>query len=145
MTVIGTQRLLRRLASVSPATVKRISNELEAGVASMHSLAVRRIQKNSGSGRIYVRGGVAHTASAPGEYPNTDTGELVRKMGWRSTSALTSIFFANAQHARPLEWGTSRMAPRPFMRPTFRELEPRIRTKVRAAVRAALREASRVG
>lgn len=134
--------LMRKLDSLPRDITRNISDELEAGASKMHSLAVRRIQKNSGSGRVYVRGGVSHTASAPGEYPNTDKGSLVASMGWRSTSSLSSEFYARAVHARYLEFGTSRMRKRPFMRPTFRELRPEISKRVARAVREALRSAS---
>ncbi len=142
MSVEGTGRLIRKLNRLPERATQRISDALEASAADLHSLAVRRIQKNSGGGRTYVRGGISHTASAPGEYPNTDTGELVRKMGWRATSALATEFFSNALHGKWLEVGTSRMRPRPFMRPTFRELAPRIRQRVNSAVKAAMREAA---
>jgi len=142
MKVLGAARVQRRL-DLLPATAQRlIGDALEAGAASLHSHAVRKIQRNSGSGRVYTRRGVSHTASAPGEYPNTDTGAMVASMGWRSTSALSSIFYAGVVYAKYLEFGTSRMAARPFMRPTLRALRSEIRGRVDQAIRAAMRVAA---
>lgn len=62
--------------------------------------------------------------SGPGEPPKRVTGELynsirtaVRVDGKRIIAAIG----ASARHARFLEFGTSRMAARPFMRPALQE------------------------
>src|SRR6218665_259052 len=111
MTVIGTSRLLGKLSRLAPAATQRISDELEAGAAGMYSHAVKKIQASGSTGRTYRRKGVTHVASAPGEFPNADRGELVAGMGWRSTSALSSEWYSRSRHALPLEIGTSKITP----------------------------------
>lgn len=61
--------------------------------------------------------GAGHVASAPGEPPNRDIGDLQAGLENLQTGPLTAEVRANAPHSRPLEFGTSKMAARPFMRP----------------------------
>jgi hypothetical protein len=72
-----------------------------------------------GQGRVYTRGSVQHRASAPGDPPAVDTGDLRRE---RSAEVFIEgsgrvvgevIFFA--EYAEALELGTEKMAPRPFL------------------------------
>lgn len=66
-----------------------------------------------GRGQRYGR----HIASAPGDSPAVDGGRL-----WQSIVALKVDQFrwrvgTNVEYALYLEFGTRRMAPRPFLRP----------------------------
>ena len=65
--------------------------------------------------------GAGHVASKPGEPPNRDTGDLQSGLENIQTGPLTAEVRAGtgakSAHARPLEFGTSKMAARPFMRP----------------------------
>ncbi|MEZ5781159.1 MAG: hypothetical protein R3D70_05865 [Rhizobiaceae bacterium] len=143
MRIRNARRAARRLRSI-PAEYRRgVQAALLASVAEMNSLAITEIQANSGSGRTYGRGRRQHIASAPGEYPNTDTGELVRKMFFRLSGPLTAIWGNSAQHALPLELGTSRMAARPFIWPTFIALHRKAADRVGSAVGDALKAAAR--
>lgn len=74
------------------------------------------ILRRPGSGKIYGK----HQASAPGEPPATDTGNLrsntnadpnIREEG----DDLVGRVVSNAEYAQALETGTERMAARPFM------------------------------
>lgn len=68
-----------------------------------------------------------HHASAPGEAPAMDSGNLLALMVIKAehipAGALVSIE-SHADYSRYLEFGTSRMAPRPFIRPITREQLP---------------------
>lgn len=143
MTVRNAQRAIRRLGNIRGEYRRRVEAALLASAAEMNSHAIVKIQKNSGSGRSYKRGSRMHVASAPGEYPNTDYGELVRKMFFELRGRLTAVWGNSAKHARPLELGTSRMAARPFLRPTYMALRDRMRQRVGVAVRDALKAGAR--
>lgn len=130
-------RLQEKLKRIPAALERPITEQLAQAVKQMDDYAKARIQADAGTGRVYRRHGVDHVASAPGDYPKEGTGALVQSMGW-SASGLTAMWYASAAHARPLEYGTSRMAARPFMRPTAQLILPRFNTAVRNAVRSAL-------
>ena len=69
-------------------------------------------------GRIYERpGGKSHQASAPGESPAIDIGNLVGSVQAEGESDATWVINAGAEYAIYLEYGTTHMAPRPFMEP----------------------------
>ena len=61
----------------------------------------------------------SHRASAPGQAPASDTGNLVSKiMVKQKTKNITNVV-SNANYSAFLEYGTSKMQPRPFMLPAF--------------------------
>lgn len=67
-----------------------------------------------------TRGAVSgknHVPSSPGEPPNQDTGVLGGNIETVMTGPLAVEVSSNAPYSSPLEFGTSRMAARPFMRP----------------------------
>lgn len=72
-----------------------------------------------GTGRTYQRGKtVEHRASAPGEPPAPDTGELRRRIEVevvRGPNEVRGIITANVEYAAALEMGTERMRARPFL------------------------------
>ena len=53
-------------------------------------------------------------ASAPGEYPMADTGELASKVSF-DIRGNTGIFTSSAPYSKHLEYGTQNMKARPFM------------------------------
>jgi HK97 gp10 family phage protein len=61
--------------------------------------------------------GKNHVASAPGEPPNADTHDLDRQIETVMVTPLRVSVASNAPHSDYLEFGTSRMAARPFMAP----------------------------
>lgn len=84
--------------------------------------AVRRSLKQTGTGRVYQRGNVTHIASAPGQPPATDTGQLAASIGEelrRDEQGLVERIGSNLDKALYLELGTRTIAPRPFLRPAL--------------------------
>lgn len=69
------------------------------------------------SGRTYRRGGKMHQASAPGEAPAVDTGDLANSIKTEQTGPTSAIVGVGAKYGAPLEFGTSRIRKRPFMGP----------------------------
>ena len=58
-----------------------------------------------------------HQASAPGEAPATDTGALVNSAYTKKVADADYETGFTVEYAAPLEFGTARMAPRPYLRP----------------------------
>jgi HK97 gp10 family phage protein len=77
---------------------------------------VDSIQRDPKTGAVYGN----HQASAPGQPPATDTGQLVRSitMSVEGTEGeVVGVIRASAPYAAMLEYGTSNIAPRPYMQP----------------------------
>ena len=93
-----------------------------------------------------TRGAVSgknHVPSLPGEPPNEDTGVLGGNIENVQKSALVVEVSSNAEYSAPLEFGTSRMAARPFMRPARDKTRKEIRKLVARAVDRATKTAVR--
>lgn len=84
-------------------------------------------------------GGTYHVASAPGEAPNSDTGVLDRSISAERTGDLTAIAVSYTPYAAALEFGTSKLEPRPFMAPAAEKVRPDAEKLVRAAARKIIR------
>lgn len=110
---------------------------------------IRLIKSPPKTGRLYLRSGQIHQASAPGEAPANLTGALAESMDFAVTSP-TQLVIGNiesiAPYGRRLELGDSfvgigSIAPRPFVRPgalsKAREVE-------QAVVRGVKRELGKI-
>ena len=83
--------------------------------------AIKSIQTGSKSGVLYQMYNPRreHRASAPGQAPASDTGNLVSKIIVRQKSRDVTSVQSNANYSAFIEYGTSKMQPRPFMLPAF--------------------------
>ena len=104
------------------------------------------IQRGGKSGIVYQRYSPkrTHRSSAPGEPPASDTGFLVnnikRKM---DMDKLGGEIRSRAAYSKYLEYGTSKMMPRPFMFPALEKHRGKIKTRINRAVAAANRRGSK--
>lgn len=75
----------------------------------------RLILEGPKTGRRYRRRGVIHQASAPGEPPASDTGRLVQsaRLELHPDQLMGQVQWST-EYAASLEYGTARMAPRPY-------------------------------
>lgn len=119
------------------ASIDRAERELEAkfdaqlaaAVLLIENEAKKNVQTGGRSGKWYKRRSVAHQASAPGEYPKTDTATLVRNIFSERIGRLHYRVGARgkgAPHGKWLELGTQHMAPRPWLSRTIKENRDRI-------------------
>ena len=106
--------------TINLAALERIAEEKAVKGIQRAALASEAITKANlsrpGTGRVYGK----HQASAPGEPPAADTGELRRKTQAgtqvrRDGEDLIGRLVANTEYAHGLEVGTERIAPRPFL------------------------------
>lgn len=93
--------------------------------AAMVEGRVKMKLSQQGRGRVYIRGAVRHQASLPGDPPAVDTGRLRSSITHRveaSGPSVIGLVGTNVEYASYLEFGTSRMEARPFLRSTVHEL-----------------------
>jgi hypothetical protein len=76
------------------------------------------------SGREYTRGGKPHIASAPGEPPAIDTGNLANSISHQMVGSHTGEVSVGAEYGLVLELGGARMEPRPFAQPAAEKVWP---------------------
>lgn len=137
------QRLVRRLNAIPVEARAGIGRALAKGVLRLDAYAKEKIQGGSRSGRVYRRRSVSHQASAPGEFPKTDKGQLVSSLFFSvATNKLSARWGTALAYGRYLEFGTGTMLSRPWMRPTFQANHAAISVSVVTEVRAAIRKAA---
>lgn len=74
---------------------------------------------SSPPGETYVRGGVSHVASVPGEPPNPDSGSLLGSIRGNPSGHLRYRIEDGVEHGLYMEFGTETVEPRPWMNPIF--------------------------
>ncbi len=128
--VTGGDKLNKQLGKMSDAVRKRVGVEVTAGAFAIQNRAITSLQRGAKTGRVYDKGnGITHQASAPGEPPASDTGNLARRIDVElSADRLSaSIGVHNllfTPYARRLEFGGTdsrgiEIKPRPYMGPAY--------------------------
>jgi len=90
-----------------------IENRLNDG----RNVFIQHASRGGGGGRVYG----SHRASAPGEYPATDSGRLVNSVDAELLSAREGQLHSDVAYASYLTTGTSHMAPRQMLREALEE------------------------
>ncbi|GEL44237.1 hypothetical protein MEX01_48280 [Methylorubrum extorquens] len=84
--------------------------------------------------------GAGHVPSAPGEPPNADTRQLDTSIAVvLDAPNLTANVVAQAPYAAALEYGTRKMAARPFLRPALIRNQEAAEALIARAVTSALK------
>lgn len=83
-----------------------------------------------------------HVPSKPGEPPNNFEGHLADNIEFHRTSPLTAEVSSNASYSAALEFGTSKMAERPYMRPAAQKTRPEAQRLVAEAVKRVVKGGS---
>ncbi len=128
--VKGADAVLRKFKRMaSPEMKEAVRGALYKGGNLLQSEAQGLITEGSVSGKN-------HVPSKPGEPPNNDLGQLMR--GIIVEQARDDPFAvdvkATAPYSAALEFGTSKIAERPYMRPAARATKDKITRLVSAAV-----------
>lgn len=142
MTVRNADRLQKKLLKLPVDARLGIGRALAVSVVKLDEYAKEKIQGGGRAGRTYRRGKRTHQASAAGEFPKSDYGQLTRSFFIRVAADKLSAFFGTKlAYGRYLEFGTSRMRARPWLRPTLKANAAEISDRIRTAVNEAMRRA----
>ena len=143
MEIRGLDEFMRRLDGLSAVTRdETIGTALLAGALVLEGYAKVAIANPPKTGKIYKHGKVAHQASAPGEAPATDTGFLVNTIQSKRDGAEARVD-VYSDYAAALEFGSSKMAARPYLRPAMDEHKDAIIEAVASNFEAAIQRAMR--
>lgn len=133
MTLKGADKHVARLKRMQQGA-RILTGKLYAAGQEIELEAERSIVQGSISGK-------GHVASAPGEPPNADTRDLDTKIETHivTQSPPTVKVTAYSSHAVFLEYGTSKMEERPFMRPAVAKKRVRAAELVRDGVNITIK------
>ena len=121
----SSKKLEEKLKSLAVESREETLNQIIDSTLKVHAIAVKSIQQHQSSGRIYKRNGVDHSASLPGFPPNSDTGNLVRNIAFKiDAEKLEGEVGSDIEYAKFLEFGTSKMEPRPWLLPALEAVAP---------------------
>lgn len=140
----GLDRIERSTDAIKARAKNEIEKALYASAKRVEGDAKRSILSGEKTGRIYRRGSIVHRASAPGEAPASDTGRLVNSINSylnRAAGGLEAFIVAGrgtVRYARMLEFGTIKMAARPFMFPALEKNKAWISDRIQQAMQKAL-------
>lgn len=146
----GVDKLLKASDRVKAELARELEKGLYASALRVEREAKISITNGGKTGRVYQRRTVSHQASAPGEPPASDTGRLVNSfasyVNKLSQEKIESFVVAGrgvVRYARMLEFGTTKMAPRPYMMPALEKSRSWIRDRVTMAIRDGIKKATR--
>ena len=114
----GLEPTLKNLRLLQNGLDKELTNVLRGGGQLIRGEAIRSIQTGPKSGRTYEKYNPrrTHKASAPGQAPASDTGNLVSQI-MSVADGKNTLVESSAEYSKFLEFGTSKMLPRPFLFP----------------------------
>lgn len=135
---ISWEKFAKKMKFLDDSSQKNVAEALGKSALLVHSTAIKSIQKHESSGIKYGN----HTASKPGNPPNSDTGDLVKSIGFEvDMQNLTAKVGTGLLYGAHLEFGTRNIAPRPWLLPAFRENVDKMAKLIRQAFAAAVKEA----
>jgi HK97 gp10 family phage protein len=111
---------VRTVFNLFPALAGRIEDAAASEVKKTGNQIKEHIQvsmNNSKHGRVYIRFGRQHVASAPGESPAVDLGNLANSVQFDMLGKTRGAVYTTVDYAEYLEFGTARMAARPAFGP----------------------------
>lgn len=123
MKIEGMDELNKMLTSLPAEFNKEASALVNRTSQNIRNHAVRSVMKPSSAGEVYekYKPRRTHTASAPNNAPNTDTGYLASHIQAKMAGALSAYVDSDADYSVHLEFGTKNMAARPFMNPAVEQ------------------------
>lgn len=137
----GSEKLQRELRRLSDDLRREVGQVVLGAAVEMRADIVTSIQRGPASGVTYKKSNPTrtHTASAPGQPPMSDTGRLANSITFDRVGDLTATVGSALNYAPWLEYGTSRMAARPFFRPAVERMRPKYIGKLEDIIRRAAR------
>lgn len=133
----GISQLSRQLADLVGDAEAVMTETITRIVMDTRTNAVQGIQRGPATGAVRRNGS---RASAPGQFPMSDTGRLANSIDFNLPTAgrLTGEVGTNVIYGRYLEFGTSRMAARPWLLPSFEKAKVGVEARLKKAIEARI-------
>lgn len=146
----GSEALSTNLKGLMSAFPNAINKAVVKTANEVRNNAIKSISREQSMGRVYTHYFTAmlpngaliegkkrnkpHTASAPGDAPNTDSGTLVRSIAVENPRKGLSYVGTSVEYGKHLEFGTRRMAARPWLRPAMDKAAPELPNAITNAI-----------
>lgn len=144
--IVGLERLKKKYANLNLQVEKEIQTGLEFSGRRVEEFAKKSILRGQKTGRVYKVGSVLRKSSAAGEAPANQEGTLASSIrSERDKQKLTVKVAALAKkagqarnYATDLEFGTIRMAARPFLFPALEKNKQWIANRMKKSMKDAI-------
>ena len=139
MQLEGGDQLAAALRAYGAKAERHVGDAVNATGLELRGDIVKRIQQGPASGVTYEKYNPrrTHTASAPGQAPATDTGRLASSVDFKREGPMSATVGSQVAYAAMLEFGTSRIDPRPAWVPATEAMRPKFRQRLEAALERA--------
>lgn len=139
ITITGTKEVRAALENITDEIRTEVSKVVIGTALELQGNIKKSIQRGPASGRSYQKYNPrrTHQASAPGQAPATDTGRLANSIFFDQEGLLSATVGSNLIYALYLEYGTTKMAARPYFRPAVEAMRPKFEKRLEAAIRRA--------
>ena len=140
----GAAELLAELRSFGIDVNRELSAAVMGTAQNIRAKAIKSIQRPPKTGITYqkTKPKRRHVASAPGQAPATDTGRLAGDIK-ADISGKKAEVYTDLEYAAPLEFGTRRMAARPFMLPAMEDEREAWNRRIKRVIDEAVRGIAR--
>lgn len=109
-----------------------INEAVEKAASDLEKELKKSILTGEKSGELYNSGNKLHRSSAPGQAPANDSGKLANSIGHKKIKDNEFDVTIKSNYAIILEFGTSRMQARPFIRPGIEKVRKRLSSAINA-------------
>ena len=139
MKLEGLEGLQAALGKMTKEIEAEVDKAVDATGLELRGEVVKAYQRGPATGITYEKSNPnrTHTASAPGEAPATDTGRLASSVNYKKDGAMSATVGSEIVYAAMLEFGTSRIAPRPAWVPAVEAIRPKFQRRIEAALARA--------
>lgn len=133
-----------RIPQITRNVKREVGKEVHETAVKIGITAQTKINTGPKTGHIrkVTKSGKVHQASAPGEAPATDTGNLAAGIIAEKDGPMRSITASNAEYSEVLELGSAdgTLARRPYLGPSVDEHEAGFEARVQAAFERGIRQ-----
>lgn len=137
----GMDQLAAALRAYGAEAKRHVDDAVNATGLELRGDIVKAYQRGPASGVTYEKYNPrrTHTASAPGQAPATDTGRLASSVTFTREGPMSATVGSTVVYAAMLEFGTSRIDPRPSWVPAVEAMRPKYIQRLEAALARAAR------
>lgn len=133
----GQDQLISAIKKYGAKAIDRIEEAVQVTALDIEADAVKSIQRGSKTGRTYKKSSPnrLHRASAPGEAPASDTGRLAGSIDSVKLTPLSYEVGTLLKYGEWLEFGTTKIAERPWLRPSVQRARSEFFRRLKIALR----------
>ena len=154
MKLEGLEGLQAALGKMTKEIEAEVDKAVDATGLELRGEVVKAYQRGPKTGRVYthyfftdgsgnLRRGrerdKPHQASKEGEAPATDSGRLASSVNYKKDGAMSATVGSEIVYAAMLEFGTSRIAPRPAWVPAVEAMRSKFERRIQDALARATR------